>query len=135
MDRQLNNDDCGQVQKWRQILAAFCATLGAFGTGMALAWTSPALPHIDSTACNATCDIPNITESDASWIGAMLALGAIASGPITGFLLASIGRKWTMIGYSFVFCLGYLLFVVAYYVEDEASVWIGRVVTGVQDHL
>ena len=63
----------------------FPATLGSFGCGTALAWTAPALPHIQSDECLPDdCDISDVTPEQGSWIGAMMPLGAIFAGPITG---------------------------------------------------
>ena len=60
------------------------ASIGAFGLGTSLAWTSPALPRMQDDLCLADCDVPGITVDEASWIGAMLPLGAVLSGPIAG---------------------------------------------------
>lgn len=64
---------------------SFPATIGAFAVGTALAWTSPALPQIESPGCEVDgCDITTIDAADASWIGALMPLGAMFAGPVVG---------------------------------------------------
>ena len=60
------------------------ATLGAFVLGTALGWTSPALPKIQESECGDECDVSNISDADASWIGALMPVGAMLSGPVVG---------------------------------------------------
>ena len=77
-----------------------------------------------------TCDITNVSHEEASWIGALMPLGALASGPVTGILLGKIGRKWTMIMLSVPFMLGYIAFVVAKEVDSVELIYTGRILTG-----
>ena len=84
----------------------FPATLGSFGCGTALAWTAPALPHIQSDECLPDdCDISDVTPEQGSWIGAMMPLGAIFAGPITGetFELGISWRGLALFGTVFLF--------------------------------
>ncbi len=114
----------------RQLIPTLSATLGAFSLGCALAWTSPALPNLESSECEDSCDIDGIDEDRASWISGTFNLFCIASGPVTGFLLNKIGRKWTMISYSVPLALGNILFCIAFLTEDDISIFVGRALTG-----
>lgn len=66
----------------------FSACTLAVGVGTALAWTSPVLPELkkeDSWL--------KITEEEGSWVGALLALGAMMGALPAGVFANSVGRK------------------------------------------
>lgn len=136
-------------KKWTQFVAAFAgkwasvfvvcykgfkvylsATLGSFGCGTALAWTAPALPFIDDSQCDGSCDIPNVDAEAASWIGALMPLGAVLAGPVTGVLLRTIGRRATMMSYSVPFAIGCGLYILADEIENAIPIYFGRLLTG-----
>ena len=79
---------CARMQKSNLFLSA---SIGAFGLGTSLAWTSPSLPRLQDDLCLDQCDVPDISVDEASWIGAMLPLGAIMSGPIAGSVRVPLG--------------------------------------------
>ncbi len=120
-----------KVAKVRQVLAAFSSTLGAFGLGTTIAWTSPAIPHLDPDLCKDHCAVDGLSKADLGWIGAFMPLGAVVSGPITGYLLNTIGRRWTMIAYSAPLALGYILLTSVPLLEMGAfPLFFGRFLTG-----
>ena len=57
-------------------------------------------------------------------------LGAIISGPITGWLLEKKGRRWTMIAYSLPFTIGFLLLAASKYIAGIVFIFFGRIITG-----
>ncbi len=59
----------------RQTLAAAGYCSGAFAIGTALAWSSPALPQLETTA--------TLTSFQAGWVGSLVSLGALLQGPVT----------------------------------------------------
>eukprot|EP00095_Tigriopus_kingsejongensis_P000011 snap_masked-scaffold342_size201858-processed-gene-1.5 protein:Tk00011 transcript:snap_masked-scaffold342_size201858-processed-gene-1.5-mRNA-1 annotation:"nad-dependent protein deacetylase sirtuin-2" len=107
------------------------ATIGAFGLGSGMAWTSPTLPSL--TNCegrNNTCTFEHeFTKEEGSWIGSSYTLGAMVSGIVTGFLLAKIGRKWTMVLMAVPFIAGWLLLCLTVPLNLDQAFWfyIGRV--------
>lgn len=73
------------------------ANLVGIGTGCAVGWLSPSLPillSIDSPLASGT-----ITQTDASWIGAMIPFGGFFGTLIFGSLAYYIGSK-----HSLVYC-------------------------------
>jgi len=111
------------MSKVNQIAAALAATLGAFGLGTVLSWTSPALPDLKSHSQT----FSNLSEEEESWIGSILNLGALFSAPVCGILMDAIGRKNTMLLLSVPFVLGWLLIG---YAQNLAMMLIGRFVAG-----
>ncbi|OXA48676.1 Facilitated trehalose transporter Tret1 [Folsomia candida] len=111
------------MDKSTQIYAATAATLGAFGLGTVLAWTSPGLPSMRKDSD----DFRDISTGTESWIGAILCAGAFFSAPVVGVLMDTIGRKPTMMILSLPFLLGWLLMGFA---TNLAMMLVGRVAAG-----
>lgn len=62
--------------------------------GAAVSWTSPYLPLLQSP------DSPigqAITKSEASWIGSLMAIGALIGAFFFGFFPEKVGRIWSLI--------------------------------------
>ncbi|TRY70088.1 hypothetical protein TCAL_05190 [Tigriopus californicus] len=123
-----------QASKWPQILAAVSTTIGAFGLGAGMAWTSPTLPNLVNCS-NRTegCTFDQeFSKEEGSWIGSTYTLGAMVSAIVTGFLLARIGRKWTMLGMAIPFILGWLLLCISVPLTLDEAYWfyIGRALAG-----
>ncbi|XP_003703873.2 facilitated trehalose transporter Tret1 [Megachile rotundata] len=79
-------------RKLWQYLASISACLLVVGVGTALAWTSPVLPKLylpDSFMV--------LTKEEGSWVGSLLALGAIAGAFPSGNLADKHGRKKTLL--------------------------------------
>lgn len=57
------------------------ACLGAFTAGSILAWTSPALPKLQS---NATVLSEPLTDTEGGWVGSLVAIGALIGAFPTG---------------------------------------------------
>ncbi len=108
------------------------AAIGSVALGSAMAWTSPALPHIAD--CESDCDF-HFTDIDGSWIGSLLNLGALPSCLMSGYLMYRIGCKWSMIALSVPFTLGWALILLPLPLDMsyDANKWIfyvGRFLTG-----
>jgi len=110
-----------------QILAAGAATVGAFGLGTVLGYTSPALPNLKEAINDTSTDIDPLGTETESWIGAIINLGALASAIVVGILVDIIGRKMTMLLLSAPFVLGWLLIAFA---KNHAMIIAGRAITG-----
>ena len=106
------------------------ASIGSFCLGTALAWSAPALPALDEEACFDECDIPGISEFDASVINSLLPLAGIFAGPVTGFLLLKIGRKWTIVIMAIPLIIGNTFFAISYKFQSEELIYAGRFLTG-----
>lgn len=77
-------------RKITQYFVSIVATLMAFNAGTILAWTAPALPVLESANSPLNC---NITESEASWIGSLAAVGALCGALPSGYISETFGRK------------------------------------------
>nr|CAD7258261.1 unnamed protein product [Timema shepardi] len=94
-----------------QYLAAISVTIGAFALGNVLAWTSPTADELSQTTNN-NLTSTLMTQSEWSWVGSLMNIGAALVVLPVGYLIDKIGRKFTMLG----------LTVPLYYV--------GRIITG-----
>jgi MFS family permease len=141
------------AQKLPQVIAAlagiylkFCTTpkayynlcssagLGSFALGTAMAWTSPALPHIADCQGEEDCDF-SFDENDGSWIGSLLNLGALPAALATGYFMSKFGRKWSMIYMSVPFTIGWIIMLLPYPLDMDCTTnkwlfYIGRLITG-----
>lgn len=129
-------------RKWSQLIPALGATVGAFGCGTMLVWSTPALLHLDPRYCvsdeNTTnnnnnntdetysCDI-EMSKQEAIWVNAIAFLGCIFCVPFAGFAMGWLGKKWTMISLGAPFALGILLITFA---KNSAMLIIGRLLYG-----
>ena len=131
----------GGAKRWPQYLATFAATMGAFGLGTGIAWSSPALPLL-KRECQATllnssenCAFTiqtGIDNAQAKWISSIFNLGAMVAAVMTGILLGKVGRKWAMIINCVPMALGYLCLMFPIWVEgtNPSFFFVGRFLTG-----
>lgn len=70
------------------------ANIIALGVGASIGWSSPFLPLLQSE--NSPLSEP-ITSEEASWIGSILALGALVGTLLFGWLSEAVGRFWASI--------------------------------------
>jgi len=61
-------------------------------------------------------------------INSKLQLGALASGPPTGYLASKLGRRYVMLLYSIPFALGWALIAAA--LQFPMTIYYGRFITG-----
>lgn len=62
--------------------------------GASVSWTSPYLPLLQSK--DSPIGYP-ITTSQASWIGSLMAIGALVGAFFYGWLAEKVGRFWALI--------------------------------------
>ncbi|PSN47391.1 Facilitated trehalose transporter Tret1 [Blattella germanica] len=110
-------------KKTTQYMAALFATLGAMAAGTVLAWTSPTLPELQS----ANSTLP-ITPEEGSWVGSLMAIGAIAGALPAGFFAEKFGRKLVICSLSAPFLLSWIMIIFA---GSVALLYIARIVAGV----
>lgn len=67
------------------------ATLGAFASGVCLAWSSSALPMLAGKDAQV-----QVNASQGSWIGSIITLGAVFGAIPAGTIVNLIGRKRTL---------------------------------------
>ena len=134
----------GGAKRWPQYLATFAATMGAFGLGTGIAWSSPALPLLkkechdkllsknDSAENCAFTSETGIGDDQAKWISSIFNLGAMVAAVMTGILLGTVGRKWAMIINCVPMALGYLCLMFPVWVEgtNPSFFFVGRFLTG-----
>ena len=121
------------------------ATMGSFGLGTGIAWSSPAVPLIkndcqavlsqngqDISVC-AFASEDGIDSTQAKWVSSIFNLGAMVAAVITGLLLSRLGRKWTMIINCVPMALGYVCLLLPLWTEgaNPSFFFIGRFLTGV----
>jgi MFS family permease len=63
----------------------------AVGVGASIGWASPSLPLLQSD--ESILSEP-LTSGEASWVGSLLALGALFGTLLFGWLSETIGRFW-----------------------------------------
>ncbi|KAL1449888.1 hypothetical protein WDU94_002360 [Cyamophila willieti] len=114
-----------QTQKAKRItqyMAALTATIGGFIMGTILAWTSPAGEKLIAGEYGFS-----VTESDLSYIGSSMALGAVFGSPVVGNLVDVVGRKNTMLLLAVPTLVGWGLIIWA---ESILMFCAGRLLTG-----
>lgn len=114
----VSNDGLQQAAKVPQYIASISVTLGAFALGNVLAWTSPTGTILET----------KLGESNWSWIGALMALGAATVVLPIGYLIDKFGRKLTMLGLVLPFTAGWAL--IAWAEDSIAMYMVGRFLTG-----
>lgn len=93
-------------RKLWQYLASISASLMAVGVGTALAWTSPVLPQLykeDSWLY--------ITQEEGSWVGSLLALGAMVGALASGPMADKLGRKKSLLLLTAPFLLSWVIII------------------------
>lgn len=109
----------------------FLATFGAFSTGVALSWTSPALPVLAECGDNCALGV-DLGKEAGSWLASILNIGCVISCLITGYFLSVIGRKWTLILMVIPFSIGWILLLITVPLGLTSPWWfyVGRLLTG-----
>lgn len=92
------------------MLNLFCvsACLGALACGCCASWTSPALPYLQ----HADRDNP-VSVDQGTWIGSILAIGALVAAIPTGICAEKIGRKITLMALSAPFLISWGLIILS----------------------
>ena len=102
------------------MLAIFPATFGGFPAGLALAFTSSALPQLRDSSLH-------VGDEQGSLVGAMLPLGAMLAGPLAGRAMQVLGRRTALVLVSVPVVVGWLLIT---YAGTLTTLLLGRMLTG-----
>ncbi|XP_050436595.1 facilitated trehalose transporter Tret1-2 homolog isoform X1 [Adelges cooleyi] len=110
-------------KKFRQYAAALSTTIGPFAVGTVLAWTSPVLPMLESD------DSPRfkITAEEGSWVGSLIAIGAIIGSIPAGKSADIFGRRPTIAALAVPFIISWLMILLATTVME---LYIARLIAG-----
>lgn len=100
--------------------------MGAAAAGTGLAWTSPVLDQLkkDDSAIH-------ISEDEAGWVAACLAIGAIIGAVPSGILADKIGRKKAAIFIAVPYIISWLLTVFA---QNVTFLYVARLFIGKSTH-
>ncbi|XP_049877878.1 facilitated trehalose transporter Tret1-like [Pectinophora gossypiella] len=104
-----------------QVLAAIAVSLGSMIVGFSSAYTSPALVTMENSTTI------TVTKEQASWVGGLMPLAALAGGVLGGPLVDYIGRRRTILFTAPPFFVGWILIATASVVH---LVLLGRAVCG-----
>ncbi|XP_014474026.1 PREDICTED: facilitated trehalose transporter Tret1-like [Dinoponera quadriceps] len=110
-------------RKLWQYLATISACTMAVGVGTALAWTSPVLPRLYKEDSWLVID-----PEQGSWVGSILALGAIVGAIPSGPMADKLGRKKALLLLSAPFLLSWAIIILA------TQLWLiiaARIVVGI----
>ncbi|XP_067013918.2 facilitated trehalose transporter Tret1 isoform X1 [Anabrus simplex] len=117
-----------KITHWKthQHTAALLANLAAMCCGIAMAWTSPALPLIQRET-NVTLPL-YATEEQASWISSLLPIGALTGALPAGYMANIFGRRKVLLVTAVVYLIGWVVIVSA----DVfiVLVYLGRFILG-----
>ncbi|XP_063710060.1 facilitated trehalose transporter Tret1-like [Culicoides brevitarsis] len=112
-DHNQKRNNMEPTKKWRQFMVGIIVNLSAAAVGTCLGWTAPVNPKLnDASLKDSPLDaVPTVDE--ASWIGSLVALGAVI-GPLIGGPMANVvGRKWTLLFSSLLFAVPYATLIFA----------------------
>ncbi|CAH1790956.1 unnamed protein product, partial [Owenia fusiformis] len=101
-----------------QLSSVLVACIGSVSVGLVLGYSSPALIELKT----------ELTADQASWFGSLPTLGALAGGPIGGFMLDLVGRRTGIAFASVPLVAGWLLIV---YSQGYLWLYAGRILTGI----
>lgn len=126
-DSTINLED-GTYEPPRKVrkmyFAAFSALLMAVAMGIAVGYSAPAT--YDMTTRPQSPIKP--TKDDITWIGSVLAIGAMTGGLLAGPIADKIGRKTTLILNIIPFTAGWFSICFA---ENVSAIIAGRLITGI----
>lgn len=113
---------CSRLSKFKDVLAATIACLGAVSMGMVLGYSNPAL--LDEKLLR----VLKNDDEKMSWFGSLVAIGAIFGGPIAALFVGSMGRKTTQMLITVPMAMGWFMIIYGY---EYIIVYCGRIMTGV----
>ncbi|XP_054272960.1 facilitated trehalose transporter Tret1-like [Macrosteles quadrilineatus] len=104
-------------------IACVAANIASFAIGNCFTWTSPTLPKLQVPN-----DIVWINDEEASWIGSLIAFGAIFGPFAAGFLVNRVGRKWSITASVVCIIISWLILLFA---RSVPLIYAARVLAGV----
>uniref|UniRef100_A0A1B0D4P3 Facilitated trehalose transporter Tret1 n=1 Tax=Phlebotomus papatasi TaxID=29031 RepID=A0A1B0D4P3_PHLPP len=93
-------------------------------------WTSPVFPKINYDPSTTDPDTPLDRlpdDEELSWIGSLVALGALIAPFVAGPLADKIGRKWTLLSSTGFFALSWILLVTT---NNIPQMYVARLLQG-----
>ena len=102
--------------------AAVSVSLGSLVVGFTSAWSSPAIASLQAPASSIS-----VTDAEASWIGSLMPLAALAGGLSGGVALEKFGRKTTIMATSVPFMVAGITVTIA---SSVHMIYVGRIVAG-----
>ncbi|KAJ8686223.1 hypothetical protein QAD02_022017 [Eretmocerus hayati] len=109
-------------KKLWQYISATSGSLLAMGVGTTLSWSAPVLPVLESTGSWLPLD-----KEQASWVGSLLAVGAICGALPAGLLGAHLGRRRALLLVGLPLLASWGLMLVA---RQPLHLYIARLVAG-----
>uniref|UniRef100_A0A182J8U1 Facilitated trehalose transporter Tret1 n=1 Tax=Anopheles atroparvus TaxID=41427 RepID=A0A182J8U1_ANOAO len=109
----------------RQFIAGVTVNIASIMVGTSLGWTSPSGPKLASIDTSPLETIP--TTSESSWIGSLVAMGALIAPFAAAPLAEKFGRKMTLLGSSALFIVSWVLMLTA---ATVVQVLVGRFIQG-----
>lgn len=98
--------------------------MASLSAGTTLSWSAPCLEELENQ--NSTTSF-HITPEEASWVGSLLAIGALISAIPAGYCADKFGRKKSILSLIIPFSLSWILII------KSSNVWmlyVGRVLAG-----
>uniref|UniRef100_A0A8D0BFH1 Solute carrier family 2, facilitated glucose transporter member 8 n=1 Tax=Salvator merianae TaxID=96440 RepID=A0A8D0BFH1_SALMN len=112
-----------KVQNQNLYLATFAAVLGPLSFGFVLGYSSPAIPSLRRG------NVPELRlkDSQASWFGSVVTLGAAAGGILGGYLVDKCGRKLSLMLCAIPYVFGFATIISA---QNVWMLYVGRLLNG-----
>uniref|UniRef100_A0A670YHW8 Solute carrier family 2, facilitated glucose transporter member 8 n=1 Tax=Pseudonaja textilis TaxID=8673 RepID=A0A670YHW8_PSETE len=112
-----------KVQNHNLYLATFAAVLGPLSFGFVLGYSSPAIPSLKRSHNPEL----RLDDTQASWFGSVVTLGAAAGGTLGGYVVDKIGRKLSLMLCAVPYVFGFLIIVSA---QNIWMLYLGRLLCG-----
>ncbi|XP_059610133.1 facilitated trehalose transporter Tret1 [Phlebotomus argentipes] len=116
-----------QGKSYRQFLAGVVVNIASLALGTTLGWTSPVFPKISSATQDDTPLDGPPDDEQLSWIGSLVALGALIAPFIAGPLADKIGRKWTLLSSTAFFAVSWILLITT---NNVPQMYVARFLQG-----
>ncbi|KOC68300.1 Facilitated trehalose transporter Tret1 [Habropoda laboriosa] len=110
-----------------QYVAAAAANLCCVSAGAMLAWTSPIKAKLQDSLDDNPLGV-KITDDENSWIGSLVAVGAMIGSFIAGYMAERWGRKKTLLAAVIPFTLGWILVASA---KVVFQLYVARIILGI----
>lgn len=114
----------GSSSKFGQIVATMSVCMASMSAGTNFSWSSPCLAELENF--NSTTSF-HINPEEASWVGSLLAIGALISAIPAGFCADKFGRKNSILFLTVPFISSWIFIVQA---SDVWMLYVGRLLGG-----
>lgn len=82
--------------------------LSSVVVGTTLGWPSPEAAFLNSKGEDNPIGRP-VTDNEMSWVGSLVAMGALIAPFVAGILAEKIGRRWTLLSSSIFFIVSFVM--------------------------